>query len=98
MLTGSILTRRRKKRATPNTETTNGFAWRKCGEVRGFCLTWWRQWRERSKSLTALELLSEAILVILFDDEVIGHAGDVIADLPRKGLPFGFLMIVVRQG
>jgi hypothetical protein len=60
---------------------------------------WWRRWRERSESLTALAAyISEAILLILFDDEMIGHAGDVVADHAGQGFLLGFLMIVVRQG
>lgn len=37
-----------------------------------------------------------AVFFILFDDEVIGHAGDVIADHTGQGFLTGFLLVIVR--
>ena len=39
-----------------------------------------------------------AVLLILFDDEMIGHAGDVIADHARQRFLRGFFLVIVRQG
>jgi len=55
-----------------------------------------------ARPLRALRLkafaISAAVLLILFDDEMIGHAGDVVADYPRQGFLVGFLLVIVRQG
>jgi hypothetical protein len=46
---------------------------------------------ERASARTA------AVLFILFDDEMIGHAGDVIADHARQRFLAGFLPVIVRE-
>ncbi len=38
-----------------------------------------------------------AVPLVLFDDEVIGHAGDVVADYAREGFLTGLLVVVGRQ-
>ena len=38
-----------------------------------------------------------AVLFVLLEDEVVGHAGDVVADYTRKGIFFGFFLVVVRE-
>jgi hypothetical protein len=43
-------------------------------------------------------ILAVEMLLVLFDDEMIGHAGDVVADHAGQGFLFRFLLIVVRQG
>jgi len=52
----SILTRRLTKKATQSMEMTNGFAWRKCDGGRGFCLMWWRRWRELGEAVAQGDL------------------------------------------
>ena len=39
-----------------------------------------------------------AVLFVLFDDEVIGHAGNIVADHAGQGFLCGFLLVIVREG
>ena len=39
-----------------------------------------------------------AILLVLLEDEVVGHAGNVVADDAGQGLARGLLLIVGREG
>ncbi len=43
-------------------------------------------------------LASPAIFLVLLQDEVICHSGDVIADYPRSSLLLRFFPVIVRQG
>ena len=45
-----------------------------------------------------LRSIPAAVFLVLFDDEMVGHAGDVVADHAGQGFLRGFLLIVVGQG
>ena len=42
-------------------------------------------------------LSSDAVVFVLFEDEIVGHAGDVIADDAGKRVFFGFFAVVVGE-
>ena len=52
---------------------------------------------EASRPHINLSNLAE-MLFVLFEDEVVGHAGDVVADYARERFLFRFFLIVGREG
>lgn len=54
--------------------------------------------RAVSAALARASAGTAAVLFVLFDDEVVGHTGDVITDHAGQRFLAGFLLIVVRQG
>src|SRR4029077_19532088 len=106
MLTASCPMRRPMRKGTLSMEKMSVSGWRNCGGGPGFCLMWLRRWRERAEdSFPAVGVvprprswLPAAVLFVLLVDEIVGHAGDVIANHTRQCFLLSFLLVTGGKG